>query len=65
MFNLTTETFNGTNVTDGTSLVSVGTILQCGILFSIVILTIIGNVIVLLAFTVEQRLTKVSTQGLH
>ncbi len=65
MFNSTTETNNGTNATDSTSSISVGTILQCGILFSIVILTIIGNVIVLLAFIVEQRLTKVSTRGLH
>ena len=51
---------NGTNGTESGSYIELGTIIQCGILFLLVILTIIGNIIVLLAFVVEKKLTKVS-----
>ena len=58
--NSTSQSDNGTNVTESERSISLGTIFQCALLFFVVILTIIGNTIVLLAFIVEQRLTKVS-----
>ena len=58
--NPTSQSANGTNVTENERSISLGTIFQCAVLFSVVILTIIGNTIVLLAFIVEKRLTKVS-----